>query len=294
MEMKSLKIVLALALSIIVSHVRAQVYINSTKMLENLEEKVNTGLVKMEDINKLYTTFHEDKNNRKITFKTREAEKKELSPEDLFANRMPMVYMFLQVYESARAGKMKINGSGTAFPISEDGYFLINSHMIDELGLGSGDPSKVDTSIHLILSDYEGNILTIDSVVSYSKEADIAIIKANTKGKKIQAIPLGQDLKAGASVFAITHPRGYYYYYSTGRVARMTENDFGIMGRKMEITADYAAGSSGGPIFDSKGNIAGIVSLTKSFYYNQQEQKNLQMVIKEAIPVSSIRNLINN
>jgi len=44
----------------------------------------------------------------------------------------------------------------------------------------------------------------------------------------------------------------------------MTENDLGIMGRKMEIAADYAVDFSGGPIFDNKGNIAGIVSLTRS------------------------------
>lgn len=289
-----LKVLFGICVFILMSFTTfSQEYINSGKLIEKLEQEVNDPSFDMKKVNMFYNTFHIDREDHKIDLHPSTAEKKVLYPEEIYEKRLPNIHLFLQVYESNKSNKLKINGAGTAFPISEDGHFLINLHIIDDLGVGSGDPSKVDTSIHLILADYRGTILTIDSVVTYNRAADIAILKANTNGKKIASNPLGQDLKAGMDVFAITHPRSYYYYFSTGRVARMIENDMGVMSRKMEITADYAAESSGGPIFDNKGNIAGIVSLTKSFYYDQSEQKNLQMVIKEAVPVSTIWNLIN-
>lgn len=65
---------------------------------------------------------------------------------------------------------------------------------------------------------------------------------------------------------AITHPSGNLYYYSEGVVARHTVNERrGEMSKRMEITADYAVGSSGGPIFDEAGNLVGLVSTTRRY-----------------------------
>jgi serine protease Do len=64
----------------------------------------------------------------------------------------------------------------------------------------------------------------------------------------------------------------------------------------MEITTDYGAGSSGGPVLDKYGNLIGIVSATvpvgkdmknsigKDWYFQQ-------MVIKQTIPVSALMSL---
>lgn len=213
----------------------SQEYINTQKLIGNLEKKVNDPSFDIKSLDAFYSDFHVDKSLRKVAIKTLKPLTKELNAVDLFEQRMPTVYMFLQVYESSKLNRKKINGAGTAYPISEDGHFVINYHMIEELGVGQGDPSKIDKSIHLMLADYAGNYYRIDSVLSYSKEADIAILKANLNGKKIVANPIGTDLKAGSDVFVISHPRDYFYYYTSGRVARMTESNAGIMSRKMEI-----------------------------------------------------------
>ena len=62
----------------------------------------------------------------------------------------------------------------------------------------------------------------------------------------------------------------------------------------MAITADYAKGSSGAPVLNSKGEVVGMVSATNSIYYNKErgQNQNLQMVIKSCIPVDAIRRLI--
>jgi hypothetical protein len=52
----------------------------------------------------------------------------------------------------------------------------------------------------------------------------------------------------------------------------------------MSITADFADGSSGGPIFNSRGAITGLVSATDAF--------GDQMVRRSAAPADAIRRLV--
>ncbi|MCT4602253.1 MAG: serine protease [Marinifilum sp.] len=56
----------------------------------------------------------------------------------------------------------------------------------------------------------------------------------------------------------------------------------------MSISAEFAVGSSGAPVFNSKGNVVGVVSTT----YPLSASKNPQMIVKEMIPVSSLKKLI--
>lgn len=271
----------------------AQEYINSANLMRSIEKQLNQPSFDTTALNKMYENIHAVKELKKVAIKLEKKERKQLSAEAIFEKTYPSVFMFIQVYKD-KNGMRKVNGAGTAFPISADGYFIVNKHMVNEFGIGSGDPTKVNKELKVMLSSNTGDLYYIDSIVTYSGEADIAILKADLKGDKIKPFALGDDLKTGAEVFVLSHPKNYIYYFSAGRIARFTEaGNRGLFSRKMEITADYAAGSSGGPIIDNKGNIAGLVSSTRSFYYDQANQKNLQMVVKETIPVSTIKGLLN-
>jgi len=62
----------------------------------------------------------------------------------------------------------------------------------------------------------------------------------------------------------------------------------------MAVTADFAKGSSGGPLLDACGNVAGMVASTTSIYYGTEkgQKDNLQMVLKHCVPAASILKLI--
>jgi S1-C subfamily serine protease len=62
----------------------------------------------------------------------------------------------------------------------------------------------------------------------------------------------------------------------------------------VSITADYARGSSGGPVLNDRGEVIGIVKSTQPIFYRMVEGKgeNLQMVIKLCIPSAKLLKLI--
>jgi V8-like Glu-specific endopeptidase len=62
----------------------------------------------------------------------------------------------------------------------------------------------------------------------------------------------------------------------------------------MAITADFARGSSGSPVFNECGNVAGVVCSTQSIYYRETRgrQTDLQMVFKQCVPAEQVLKLI--
>jgi S1-C subfamily serine protease len=66
----------------------------------------------------------------------------------------------------------------------------------------------------------------------------------------------------------------------------------------MTVTADYAKGSSGGPVFNETGEVVGMVSSTNSIYTESGPGQDkmtpkgqLQMVIRNCVPADAIRAL---
>ncbi|MFT5130886.1 MAG: serine protease Do, partial [Rhodothermales bacterium] len=82
---------------------------------------------------------------------------------------------------------------------------------------------------------------------------------------------------------------------STGIISRyFTLRKAGEQSRRMSITADFAKGSSGAPVINPHGAVAGVVASTTSVYYSKKDgvDKNLQMVIKNCIPAQAVLDLL--
>ena len=215
--------------------------------------------------------------------------KKEAKMEQIVQERrasVPLIWKY--VPETTQSDKVITFAS--AIVLSSDGICATNYHVVRNIveksyKLGSGDS--------ILFVSIGEKIYPITNILSYNKTADMALIRIGVGKDVLVPFPVGNDLAAGSPVNTFTHVAGYLNYYTRGVVARNFASDGNDpFTNRMEITAEYAKGSSGGAIFDDYGNLVAMVSNTTSVYYMDNPQINLQMVNRQTIPISSILKLI--
>ena len=146
----------------------------------------------------------------------------------------------------------------------------------------------------------------IKELLSYSQNNDLAIFSIDAKGQQFDPIPIGKQAAVGSAIYCISHPAAEFYYFSKGMVARNVARDSTNLGTpyspegktpiRMEVSADYGIGSSGGPVMDRYGNLVGIVATTNTVYFNETlpdaVRLHPQMVIRSTIPVKALTDLL--
>ena len=173
-------------------------------------------------------------------------------------------------------------GCSSGFVLTADGVAVTNYHVVNH-----------PESATLVAMTVDGRVLPVTAVLAASKADDIAIIQLG--GGNLQATPLLADAQVGTKVCVIGHPSGMFYTLCEGIVSRyFRQADSGGEVPRMAISADFAIGSSGGPIFDQCGNAVGMVAGTTSIYFTRENGKNdnLQMVLKYCVPTSSVLKMI--
>ena len=169
----------------------------------------------------------------------------------------------------------------SGFLIAED-LVVTNYHVVNQ-------PERSALAVRL----FDGRVFMVESVVVASERYDLAVVRIPNTG--ITPVTLGQAAPVGAKVDLISHPNQKFYTLSEGRVARyfMTQRDRKTV-PAMAITADFGRGSSGAPVLNEAGEVVGIAASTESLYYteNDDDQKNLQMVFKNCVPVSQLKEII--
>jgi len=140
--------------------------------------------------------------------------------------------------------------------------------------------------------DRDGTVYRLKRVLASSRAEDIAIFQL--EDCPLPPVTLAPAAEPGDTIHVLSHPDSHFFTYTRGVVAR-----YHLVGRaavkQMQITADFARGSSGCGIFDEEGRLAGIVATTTSIYYDREEDRDvdLQMVIRSCVPVDRIRALID-
>jgi S1-C subfamily serine protease len=171
-----------------------------------------------------------------------------------------------------------VSSSGTGFAISSDGTIVTNHHVVNGANKISvrgvnGDFSK----------NYNAKVLVDD------KNNDLAIIKINDNSfLSFGAIPYliaNKSCDVGSSVFCL----GYPLRATMGEDVKLTN---GIISSKSgfqgditayQISAPIQPGNSGGPLYDDKGTLIGIVNAKHEGAEN----------VSYAIKVSYLLNLID-
>jgi serine protease Do len=137
---------------------------------------------------------------------------------------------------------MSGDGHGTAFLISESGYFLTNQHVV-----GAAKYVKLRWS---------DGVESLGEVIKHDRGRDVAIIKAEARGRKPIAVRLEQ-VPVGTEVYAIGTPldRALQSTVTRGIVSAQRVLDGYSF---IQSDASVVPGSSGGPLIDKSGKLVAV------------------------------------
>ena len=169
-------------------------------------------------------------------------------------------------------------GAGSGVIISEDGYIVTNNHVI----------SGVD-KITVYVMDDNGEETTYDAkLIGSSESNDIAVLKIEAEGLNAAAFGDSDQLEIGELAVAIGNPMGSVHSSVTAGIVSATERELTIDDVTISAIQTDAAinpGNSGGALFDSYGNVIGIV-------YAKSSSVSIEG-IGYAIPVNDVKELID-
>ena len=168
--------------------------------------------------------------------------------------------------------------AGSGIIISEDGYVLTNNHVISgadkiTVYVNSGDGSEEQS--------YEATL------VGSSESNDIAVLKIDATGLNAATFGDSDQLEVGELAVAIGNPMGQVHGSVTAGIISAVEQELTIDDVTINAIQTDAAinpGNSGGALFDSYGNVIGIV-------YAKSSSVSIEG-IGYAIPVNNIKDLV--
>lgn len=159
-------------------------------------------------------------------------------------------FEFFRRFQDPRAQRgqrdVPVFGAGSGFIISPDGVILTNAHVVR-------DASEVTVKLQ-DRREYRAKVLGSDP------KTDVAVLKIEAKNLPVVPIGKSSDLKVGEWVLAIGSPFGLESSVTAGVVS--------AKGRSIDegnvpfIQTDVAVnpGNSGGPLFNTRGEVIGINS----------------------------------
>lgn len=235
---------------------------------------------KFADINLLYN--HLERKSFELKLKP-VASKKVKKAKDIYNLAVKSTLIIARGYKSP-VTKMWQTSMAGGVVIDKSGIVVTNYHVMQ--------PSRGNV-MAAMTSDKQ--VYPVVEVLAADQAMDIAIIKVDAK--ELTPLPLSTGNDVGSRVYTVSHPDGRLYSLSQGIITRhFYDYDRNMKAHRFAISADFAKGSSGAPILDDKGNVIGLVSSTRSIYYNRENgvDQNLQMVVKNCVPVQSILKLLKS
>jgi hypothetical protein len=137
----------------------------------------------------------------------------------------------------------KAIGTGSGFIVSTDGKVVTNFHVMKEA-----------FSADVIMEDDSRK--AVEGIISYSKERDIAVIKISGNYDPL-TLADSDKVELADKIVAIGSPKGIKNTISEGIISGLNR-DNGRAGKDIQFSAGITNGSSGGAVFNTKGEVIGI------------------------------------
>jgi hypothetical protein len=137
------------------------------------------------------------------------------------------------------------DGLGTGFVVRKDGWVATNFHVV-----------RGATAVTVVFSDHRE--FPVVEIMNANRLHDLVILRIDAKNLPVLPIGDSDQVRPGDSVLAIGHPLGLEDTVSNGLISAVREVHAGL--QVLQISAPIAPGSSGGPLFNDRGEVIGVAT----------------------------------
>lgn len=146
-----------------------------------------------------------------------------------------------------------LTGAGSGVIVTADGYIVTNNHVIE-------DSSKITVTLR-DGTQYEAKLIGTD------EKTDLAVLKIEASGLQPAVFGSSSDLKVGERAIVIGNPLGQLGGTVTSGIISALDREITVEGHTMTLLQTDAAvnpGNSGGGLFNSNGQLVGIINAKSS------------------------------
>lgn len=174
-------------------------------------------------------------------------------------------------------GSTSSNSSGSGVIVNEDGYIVTNNHVVE-------NASNITVTLKSG-SKYEAKIIGTDP------STDLAVIKIEEKGLQPAVLGDSSNVVVGELAIAIGNPLGQLGGTVTEGIISALDREINVGNETMTVLQTSAAvnpGNSGGGLFNSQGQLIGIVNAKSSGNSSGTSIEGLGF----AIPVNTVKEVV--
>ena len=172
-------------------------------------------------------------------------------------------------------GQQVLSGAGSGVILTTDGYIVTNYHVVE-------GARQITVTLH------DDSTYTA-TVVGSDQQSDIALLKIDATGLTPAVLGDSDSVQVGEMVIAVGNPMGTLGGTVTDGIVSALNRDISVEGNEMTLMQTSAAispGNSGGGLFNTNGELIGIVNAK----YSDEDAEGLGF----AIPINDAKAVVQD
>ena len=172
-------------------------------------------------------------------------------------------------------GQQVLSGAGSGVILTTDGYIVTNYHVVE-------GAQQITVTLH------DDSTYTA-TVVGADQQSDIALLEIDATGLTPAVLGDSDNVQVGEVVIAVGNPMGTLGGTVTDGIVSALNRDISVEGNQMTLMQTSAAispGNSGGGLFNTNGELIGIVNAK----YSDEDAEGLGF----AIPVNTMKTVVQD
>ena len=190
--------------------------------------------------------------------------------------------------------------AGAAYAVSDSGVIAVCWHQLDAARKANYREA------YLVVFDHENRLLQVAAVQAADKGMDVALVRV--AGEDLKPLALNDQTRPGDAVFLFSAPFGHPGYFSAGQINRFywtgsapgnPDTLEGVRSLAINVSTDWAPGSSGAALLDQCGNAIGHVKTISPLKKPSPQHdkaaapEDVMITLHQAAPARAVRLLLD-